>query len=257
VKLALHAEWTKLRTIASTSWLLLAVIVLTVIVSAAAAAAVKCPTGGCDEDPAKISLTGIYLGQCVVAIVAVLFVSGEYGTGMIRVTLAAMPRRLTVLAAKAIIVTGLILVAGTISVLVSLVAGGMILPGNGISPAHGYPPLSLSDGSVLRAALGSVIYLVLIALFSLGAAAALREAAAAIGVILGLLFLFPIIAATVGGSASRHVLQFGPMTAGMEIQATTGLPGLPISPWAGLGVMAAWACAALVAGGLLLRLRDA
>jgi len=172
---ALHAEWTKLRTLASTFWLLLAAAALTVTVSAAAAAAVRCPSGHCVEDPAKISLTGIYLGQAVIAVVAVMAVSGEYGTGMIRVTLAAMPRRVTVLGAKAAVLTGLVLVTGTIAVLTCLLAGGLILPGHGISPAHGYPALSLGDGPVLRAAFGSVLYLALIALLSLGAAAALRR----------------------------------------------------------------------------------
>ncbi len=114
---ALHAEWTKLRTLASTCWLLLGAAALTVTVSAAAAAAARCPAGGCPEDPAKLSLTGIYLGQAVVAVLAVMAVSGEYGTGMIRVTLAAMPRRGTVLAAKAAVLTGLVLVTGTVAVL--------------------------------------------------------------------------------------------------------------------------------------------
>ena len=82
------------------------------------------PSGGCADDPAKISLTGIYLGQAVIAVLAVIAVSGEYGTGMIRLTLTATPRRLTVLAAKAAIITGLILVAGAIAVLGSLLAGG-------------------------------------------------------------------------------------------------------------------------------------
>ena len=255
---ALHAEWTKARSLASTGWLLAATIALTVTVSAAAAAAVTCPSGHCAEDPAKISLTGIYLGQAVVAIVAVQAVSSEYSTRMIRVTLVAMPRRTTVLAAKAAILTGLVLVAGTIAVLMSLLTGRLILPGNGISPVHGYPLLSLGDGPVLRAAVGSVLYLALIALLSLGAAAAVREAAMAIGIVLGLLYLFPIVGAVVSNShLARHIQQIGPMTAGLAIQATTGLHGLPISPWAGLGVLAAWAAGALLAGGLLLRLRDA
>jgi len=255
---ALHAEWTKLRTQPGTGWLLLAAAALTVAVGAAAAAATRCPAGGCPEDPARISLTGIYLGQAVVAVLAVMVVSGEYGTGMIRVTLAAMPRRVTVLAAKAAVVAGLVLVAGTIAVLPSLLAGRLILPGHGIGPAHGYPALSLADGPVLRAACGSVLYLALIALLSVGTAAALREAAAAIGVVLGLLYLFPIIGAVVGHpGVARHIEQIGPMTAGLAIQATTGLSKLPISPWAGLGVLAAWAAAALLLGGLLLGLRDA
>ncbi len=255
---SLHAEWTKLRTLASTFWLLLAAAALTAMASAAAAAATRCPSGGCADDPAKISLTGIYLGQAVVAVIAVMAVSGEYGTGMIRLTLTAMPRRLTVLAAKAAVLTVLVLVTGTIAVLASLLAGGLILPGHGIGPAHGYPAISPGDGPVLRAAFGSVLYLALIALLSLGAATALREAAVAIGAVLGLLYLVPIIAVAAGNAdLSRHLEQIGPMTAGLAIQATTGLNTLPISPWAGLGVLAAWAVGALLLGGLLLRMRDA
>jgi len=255
---ALHVEWTKQRTAPGTLWLLLAVIALTAALSAAAAAAVTCPSAGCGQDPAKISLTGIEAGQAVVAVLAVLAISGEYSTGMIRTTLAAMPRRTTVLAAKAAILTGLVLTAGTIAVLGSVLAGRLILPGHGFTPAHGYPPLSLADGPVLRAAAGSVLYLALIALLSLGAATTVRDSAAAVGAALGLLYLFPIIAAVVTDPHwQRHLQQIGPMSAGLEIQATTGLRSLPIGPWAGLGVLAAWAAAALLAGGLLLRLRDA
>ena len=113
-------------------------------------------------------------------------------------------------------------------------------------------------GSLERGAAGSVLYLALIALLSLGVAAAIRDPAAAIGVVLGLLYLFPIVASVVAGPHwYRHLQQIGPMTAGLAIQATTTLRSLPISPWAGLGVLAAWAAAALLAGGLLLRLRDA
>jgi ABC-2 type transport system permease protein len=78
-----------------------------------------------------------------------------------------------------------------------------------------------------------------------------------IGAVLGLLYLFPIAASAVSPHWQRHIEQIGPMTAGLAIQATTGLRSLPISPWAGLGVLAAWAAAALLAGGLLLRYRDA
>jgi ABC-2 type transport system permease protein len=258
VKHALQAEWTKLRTLAGTFWLLLAAAALTAAVSAVAAAATRCPSGGCADDPAKISLTGIYLGQALIAVLAVTAVSGEYSTGMIRLTLTATPRRLTVLVAKAAIVTGLTLVGGAIAVLASLLAGGLILPGHGISPAHGYPAISPGDGAVLRAALGSVLYLALIALLSLGIATALREAAVAIGAVLGLLYLVPIIAFAAGNATlSRLLQQIGPMTAGLAIQATTGLNTLPISPWAGLSVLAAWAVGALLLGGLLLRVRDA
>jgi ABC-2 type transport system permease protein len=111
---------------------------------------------------------------------------------------------------------------------------------------------------VLRAAAGSVLYLALIALLGLGIAAAVRDSAVAIGVVLGLLFLFPIIASVIGDAGwQRHLDQISPMTAGMYIQATTDLRSLPLTPWQGLGVLAAWAAAALLAGGLLLARRDA
>jgi ABC-2 type transport system permease protein len=255
---ALHAEWTKARTLPGNGWLHLAAIALTVVVSAAVAAAVRCPSGHCTEDPAKISLTGIYLGQAVIAIVAVLAVSSEYSTGMIRVTLAAMPRRAAMLAAKAAVLTGPVLVAGAVAVLGSLLAGRLILPGHGIGPAHGYPDLSLASGPVLRAAVGSVLYLTLIALLSLGIAAAVRDSAAAIGIVLGLLYLFPILGQMAGsGTWHRHLEQLAPMTAGLAIQATTGLHSQPISPWAGLGVLAGWTATALLTGVILLGLRDA
>ena len=263
---ALHAEWTKLRTLASTWWLLLAAAALTVAVSAAVAAAYRCSPGaggGCapaatGADPAKISLTGVYLGQVIVALLAVLAVGGEYGTGMIRVTLAATPRRLTVLAAKTVVVTGWALVAGLASVAGSLLAGRLILPGQGLSAANGYVVPSLANGTDLRAFGGSVLYLVLIALLALGVTTTVRDSAVAIGLVLGLLYLFTIVAAVIPNhDLSRHLEQIAPMTAGLYIEATVGLAALPLTPWQGLGVLALWAAGALLLGATVLRLRDA
>ena len=254
---ALHAEWTKLRSESSTLWLLLATIALTTAVGLTAVTGVSCPAEGCTADPTKISLTGIDLGQAAIAVLAVLTIAGEYSTGMIRVSLAAMPRRGTLLAAKALVVTTVVLVAGTIAVHGSVLAGRLILPGQSFTPGHGYPPLSLADGPVLRAATGSVLYLALIALLSLGVATAVPGSAAAIGIVLGLLYLFPIVAAVITDPDwSRRLQQIWPMSAGLTIQATTGLHRTPIAPWAGLGVLTAWAGAALLTGALLLHLRD-
>jgi ABC-2 type transport system permease protein len=259
---ALHAEWTKLRTLSSTWWLLLAAVALTIAVGAAVAAAVQCPPTGCaartGADPAKISLSGVDLGQVIVVLLAVLAVGGEYGTGMIRVTLAATPRRLVMLAAKAAVVTGWTVTAGVVAVLGSVLAGRLILPGRGLSAANGYVLVSLSNGPDLRAAAGSVLYLALIALLALGVTTAVRDSAVGIGVVLGALYLFPIVSSVIPDQVlSRHLEQIAPMTAGLYIQATTGLRSLPLTPWQGLGVLAAWAAGALVAGGLLLGLRDA
>lgn len=255
---ALHAEWTKLRTVAGTVWLLLATVALTVALSAASVAASTCGSAGCGVDQAKISLIGVDLGQAIVAVLAVTAFGGEYSTGMVRVTLAAIPRRGVVLAAKAVAVSGPVLAASAVAVLGSLLVGRILLPGKGFTAAHGYAALSLADGPTLRAAAGSVLYLGLIGLLGLGTAAVMRDGAAAIGVVLGLLYLFPIIAGFVSDPAwHRHLEQIGPMTAGLTVQATIGLNSQPIGPWAGLGVLAAWAAGALLAGGLLLRTRDA
>ena len=254
---ALHAEWTKLRTAPGTALLLTAALVLTAGASALAAAIVKCP-GSCTADTTKISLTGVMLGQAAVATLAVLTMSSEYSTGMIRVTFAAMPRRQVVLAAKAIIVASLVLAAGAVGVLGSVLAGHLILPGHGFSVARGFHPVWLSYGPTVRAAVGSVLYLGLISLLGLGVAAMVRDSAVSIGAVLGILYLFPVILAFVGNAVwQRRLERWTPTIAGLNIQATTGLRNLPITPWGGLGVLAIWAGAALLAGGLMVRLRDA
>ena len=255
---ALHAEWTKLRTLPGTGWLLAAAAAVTIAVGVAVDAASSCGPAGCQADPARLSLTGVQAGQAIVAIIAVLAISGEYSTGMIRVTLTAMPRRWSVLAAKAALVGGLVLVTGALAVVSSVLAGRLILPGRGFTVARGFAPLSLADGSVLRAACGSVLYLALIALLALGVATAVRDSAVAIGLVLGLLYVFPIVASVVGNQHwQRHLEQIGPMNAGLYVQATVGLNVLPLTPWQGLGVLAAWACGALALGAVLLRVRDA
>ena len=255
---SVHAEWTKLRTVPSTGWLLLTLIVLTAGVGVLATEVVKCPAT-CSQDTTKLSLTGIQLGQAAVAVLAVLAMSSEYSSGMIRITLTAMPRRLTALAAKAIVLAGAVLAAGAVATAGSVLAGRYILPGNGFTGAYHSETLSLAAGSTLRAAGGSVLYLALIALFSLGLATALRDSGAAIAVMLGLLYIVPLL--TDLGSLDprwQHRLQeWGPMTAGLAIQATRGLKTLPIGPWPGLGVLALWAAWALMLGGLLLCQRDA
>jgi ABC-2 type transport system permease protein len=255
---ALHAEWTKLRTVSGPAWLLLGVAAGTMAVSAAAVGATHCPRNlTCPVDTTKLSLTGIQLGQAVVAILAAAMVSNEYSSGMMRVTLAAMPRRPVVLAAKAILLAALVLAAGAVAVFGSVLAGHLILPGHGFTAARGFPPVWLGYGPTLRAASGSVLYLGLIALMSLGVAVIVRDSAVSIGVVLALLYLFPIILAFIGNEDWQHRLErWTPTVAGLTIQDTTGLRSLVITPWAGLGVLAIWAAAAMLAGGLVFRFRD-
>ena len=258
MKDAVRAEWTKLRTLVSTFWLLAATATLTIGVSAALTAANSYPSNSQSQDTTQLALTGIKLGQAVVAVLAVLAISNEYSTGMIDTTLTAIPRRTRLLAAKGVPLTAVVLLAATVTVAGCLLAARLILPHRGYAPANGFPLLSLSYAPTLRAAVGSVLYLILIALLGLGVAAAIRDTAVSIGVMLSLLYLFPLLAQTVNDPAwHRRLEQVGPTTAGLAIQATTNLSSLPISPWAGLGVLAAWSTGALIIGGLLLHLRDA
>jgi len=217
---ALHAEWTKLRTVASPLWLLLGMIAATVALSAGATSVVPCDAAGCG----KLSLIGVELGQALVAILAVLVISGEYSSGMIRTTLTAVPRRAIAFAAKAVILTGVVAAAGTVAVLGSLLVGHL---------RQGFRPLSL------EAAAGSVLYLILIALLSLGIAVIIRDSATSIGVILALLYLPPILAQVIANPHWQDLLrQFAPTSAD-------------------LGVTTVWSVVALASGVLVLRARDA
>jgi ABC-2 type transport system permease protein len=259
---ALRAEWTKLRTVSSSAWLVVAAVAFTVALSTLATASVdtsQCPSPTtCLEDTTRLSLAGVWLGQVAVVVLAVLAITNEYDTGMIQTTLAATPRRSMVVVSKATVVTATVLAAGAVGVLGSLLAARTILPGNGFTPANGYPSLSLADGPTLRAAIGTVLYLGLVALLSLGVGTAVRDTAGAVTTVLTLLYGFPVVAAFVTDPAWHERLQrLAPMTAGLAVQATRGLDRLPVGPWAGLGVLAAYAGSALLLGAVLFELRDA
>ncbi|MDR3083220.1 MAG: ABC transporter permease, partial [Streptomyces sp.] len=209
-----RAEWTKLRTDASNAWLLLCTVALTLAVGAATAMTSRCDSLGCGEDATKLSLTGVMVGQVVVAIVAVLMVGNEYSTGMIQSTVAAVPRRLTVLFSKAAVLSAVIVAAGVVAVVGSVLIGGMVQPGRGFTKAHGYEAMSLADSETLRAVVGSVLYLALIGLLSLGIALIVRSSATAIGIVLGLLFFFPILTQVITDPDWQKLLQqIAPMTA--------------------------------------------
>jgi ABC-2 type transport system permease protein len=236
-------------------------VVLTIATSAGIAASTHVsaggPSGASGQDPTKLSLVGVDLGQAVVAVLAILAVTEEYGTGMIRVTLAATPRRALMLGAKAVNIAGLALITGAPAVAGCLIVGRLLLPGSGLDSAHGYALVSIAHGPTLRAALGSVLYLGLIALLSLGIATVVRDTAVSTGVVLGLLYLPPLLAQVVSGPWRRHIQQIAPMTAGLAIQATRNLRSLPNSPWTGIGILAAWTAGLLLIALAVLKARDA
>jgi ABC-2 type transport system permease protein len=266
----LRAEWTKLRTLPSTWWLLAGAIVGTVAIGLAAdvtarlsrCAATTAAETSCAQDTTKLSLSGVQLGQLAIVALAALAMTNEYTTQMIHTTLTATPRRLVVLAAKASVVAGGGLGAGLLGVLGSLVAADLTLPRSGSaggSSAGGSRFLldSLTHAAALRAVTGTVLYLGLIALLSLGVAAIIRDTAASITTMILVLYAAPMVALFITDPTWHQRLQrYAPMTAGLAVQATKALDSQPIGPWRGLGVLAVYACAMIVLGGLAFCLRD-
>ena len=260
---AVRMEWTKLRTVRSTVLLVLAITGLTVafgwvVIWSVGAAACPTETGCAGEDTPRLALSGVYLAQVAVVLFAALTVTSEYAADTMRVTLAASPRRGVVLAAKLTVVLGLVLVAGAIGVLGSLAAGRAVLPGRRFVEANAVAPLSLSDEPTLRAAAGTVLYLGLVALLSLAVALIVRHTPAALSTTLAVLYLPQLIVPLLTNEQWREwLVKASPMIAGLTIQATKGLETLPIAPWSGLGVLAAYACGAGILGTALFTIRDA
>jgi hypothetical protein len=256
---ALRAEWTKLRTVRSSWWALgLAfglTVLMSVFISSTVSTAGKAPNDSGD-DLMMLSLGGVLFGQFAVVALAVVAITTEHATGTIRATFAANPRRHAVLGAKAAIVAGTVLAVGVAGSLLAFLAAQPILHGNGFVAINGYSTLSLGDGRSLRAVGGSGLYLALIALLALGVGSILRHTGAAITTVLALLFVPLILSGMLSESARETVQKIAPMTAGICIQTTPG-HGAPLSPGAGIAVLAAWAAAAMLGGLWLIGRRDA
>ncbi|MEV7725867.1 ABC transporter permease [Streptomyces sp. NPDC087917] len=252
----LRSEWTKIRTVASTSWTLVVAVVVTVGVSAGLCAAVNAtfknmsPQEQGTFDPTLTSFAGMTLGQLAMIVFGVLVVGNEYSSGMIRTSLAAVPNRGAFLLGKLLVATGLALVVGLITSFLSFFLGQAIL---------GDRSIGLDAPNVLRAVTGAGLYMAMIALFSMGVAAMLRSS------VLSLCILIPffLIISNILGAvpATRKVGRFLPDQAGSAImQVVPGAMGSeapPYGPWGGFGIMALWTVAVLAGGYLVLRNRDA
>jgi ABC-type transport system involved in multi-copper enzyme maturation permease subunit len=252
------SEWYKFTTLRS-SWITLAAAVLVMIGFGVLAALVTSgevtpsgPGGGGgpdSTDPTSISLSGAMLAQIILGILGVLLISGEYSSGMIRASLAAVPRRLPVLWAKALVIGIVSLVVSTASALVAFLVAQQIL-GDGANA-------SLSDDGVLRSVLGTGVYLAAVTLMGLAIAALLRHAAGAIGALFALLLLGPALLQMILPSSWEDViLQYLPSNAGSSFTSVVPPDGM-LSAGAGAAVLAAWVVVLLGAAAVLLRRRDA
>lgn len=240
---AARMEWIKLRSLRSTRWVLAGGMVATVALGVVAGYNTRSVTG----DPTSNVLAGALVGQVITGVLGVLAMTSEYSSGLVRVTFAAMPRRGLVLAAKAVVFGAVCLAAGEITVVASFLGGMAALRSS-------VPHPSLSDPAVLRAVLMTGAYLALTGLAGLGIGAILRHGAAAVGVLVGGLFVFPLIT----GAASRATGKFMPeLIAGNSLAAVKPVAGFTWSPWLELGIVVLYSAALLAAGGWLLVHRDA
>ena len=249
---ALRAELTKLRSVRSTTWSLAAILGLTIALGVVSSSTSHTDGGSGDQDLVMVSLAGVYFAQIAAVAFGVLAVCSEYATGTIRATFAANPRRRQVLAAKVAIVGGLVAGVSAVATVGAFYIGQAILRGNGFVDGNGYHAASLADGSTLRAVAIAAAYLVLLAVLSLGAASILRDTAAAISVVLGVLLVPWIVAGLLPENLAHAIEKATPM-AGIAAQER----GAPISPWGGFAATVGWAAAALVVALWLVRRRNA
>lgn len=245
-----RSEWLKFRTLRSTWSVLAAAMVGVIVIAGIIAWNTRSGTGLAPEDSApSATLQGYYLGQLLIASLGVLFVSGEYGTGMIRSTLAAVPRRLPVLVGKAVVFTAIVLVAMTATAFAAFLLAQSIT-------ARYRPAYSLSDPGVLRVVVGTGVYLTLIGLVGAAIGWIVRSTAGALVTVAGLVLVLPVVFGSLFGAWGRHVAAYLPNGAGASFSTTYRNPG-GLSAWTGFWVMLAWAVVTFGIAAVLLRRRDA
>jgi ABC-2 type transport system permease protein len=247
-----RSEWTKLRSVRSTYWT-----ALTALTSAIAIAAIICArmasliNAGKDSadsfDPTTFSLNGLYIAQIAAGALGVLVISSEYGTGMIRATLSAVPQRLAVLGSKVVVFGLATLVLGEVMSFAAFGLGQALL-------AHAHAGVSLTDPSVLRAVIGGGLYLTVVGLLGSGLGALIRHSAGALSAFFGILFATSVII-DILPSSWHNAINYMPANAGAQIFAVQHTTG-SLSPWAGFGLLCLYAAAAIGAAAAVITRRD-
>ncbi|MEU3301841.1 ABC transporter permease [Streptomyces sp. NPDC006678] len=256
VPAVLRSEWTKIRSVASTTWTLVSAFAVTVALGGLLSALLSSNFDDLPAperatfDPTLISFSGMALGQLAMVVFGVLVVGTEYSSGMIRTSLAAVPQRATFLFSKVVVAGVLALFVGMATSFLSFFLGQALLGEHGTS---------IGEENVLRAVIGGGLYMSLIAIFSMGVAAMLRSSMLSLGILMPFFFLVSQILAAV--PYAKDVARYFPDQAGSKImqvvpQAMNSAEA-PYGPWGGLGIMLIWVAVALIGGFLVLEERDA
>jgi ABC-2 type transport system permease protein len=276
---AMVSEWIKFRSLRSTWWSIGIALLISVglgILFSDLRGNDIANHGGFERDPTALSLRGFYLAQLAAGVLGVLFITGEYSTGMIRATLSAVPRRAPVWVAKivifAVVIFGITLVAAFIAFLggQAVLAGYHVPAGFTTAPDGGvvFTPgvaggtlhslgVSISHPGSVRAIFGAALYMVGVGLLGLGCGFIIRNAGGAIAALFGLLLVLPLLAQALPSSLQQDVSKYLPLLAGTAIMNGTQRGTDQLAPWTGLGVFALYVAAALGLGLYVLRRRDA
>lgn len=252
----LRSEWVKQWSLRSTYWTVFATLAAMVAISAMMGIAALVETGDTGPDGTMAIGMGYTFAQLVVAVLGVLTITGEYATGMIRSTLAAVPTRLPVLAAKAVLVAGIGFALGVVGVTLSYAVSYPLFGADGVA--------DLSDPEVRRIFWGSGLYLAAVGLFGLAVGAVVRRTAGAITVVLGILLMLSTMWQLLMMTADWFTTTYPylPSVAGERIvtpQATTVVADAPqaLAPWTGFGVFLTYTALTFILAAVLLKRRDA
>jgi ABC-2 type transport system permease protein len=252
---SIRAEWIKFRSVRSTSITIAIAVFLAVgigaLISWGAASHYSSDSAAnrLTWDPTSISLSGGAFAQLAIAVLGVMFVAGEYASGMIRTSLAAVPRRWRWLAAKAAVYGVAVLILGEITSFVSFFVGQPII---GIWAPHA----TLGDPGVARAVIGGGLYLTGIGLLAIAVGALLRNTAAGIAVLVAFIFVLPVVSNALPASWRHPVQKWWPSNAGSQI-ASVVRTAHTLSPWAGLGWFIGFTAIVVAVAFFLLNKRDA
>jgi len=249
---AVRAEWIKFWSVRSTTWSTVMLFVLgaglTVLVCATSAEWLA--SGKADEAPGSFVTWGMMFAQITAVVLGALIVTSEYGTGMIRATLAATPRRGTVLAAKALVLSSTLFVAGTVTAFAGYLGGNWFLADHGVGVA-------LTDDGVLRSMVGSGLYLAVLGLFALGVGVLVRHTAAALSIVLALVFVVGTMVFLLPGAWGEWIGKLMPGNAGSGVATPVSFNPDLLEPWVGFAVFSGEVAAVLLVAYLVFRRRDA
>jgi ABC-2 type transport system permease protein len=249
-----RAEWIKFRSVRSTRLTLLVAGVATVglgmIFAATASSDEAAPARATIlSDPVQLALGAIDLTAMLVGVLGVLIIAGEYSTGLIRTTIAAVGDRLAVLWAKAAVLAMTTAVVMGLTTVLALWLGQAVYGGD-------LPTMPLSDPGIFEVVLGTTAYVVGVALIGLALGFILRSTASAIGILVGGMFIGPPLLNLLPDFFSDVVLKYLPSEAGSAMMATVSDPDL-LSTGIAYAVFASWVVGLLVVAGVLMRTRDA